>query len=453
MQSKSFIWAALILLTPAAWPSASQIAASSGDGQFQPAGSTLPTNPTVLVTDLTSAPVAGVPVTFAVASGGGSISGAAIQMTNASGLASVGNWTIGAAPGPNNLTATAAGLTGSPVTFLATGTGPAATIAVFSGNNQTAPVNFKTAAVPCVVVKDSGGTPVAGVAVTFAVTSGGGSATGLSMLSESNGTAFVTGWTLGSTPGVNTLTATSPGLTGSPVLFTATATTPLAVVSGPTATPGSADVGQTVTFTCGANLTGTAFNWDFGDGSTDTSGNATVTHVYSAAGTYAIIVTATNGTQTVTAPGGVAVFQPLLNTAITRKSLSAVIPTKQKDTAQIQGTVTFDAALKALHGAVAVSFGSLSQTFTLKNGRGASGASSFQFVAKARTGVLTSTSGGFRIKLSGDLLSVLNNAGLAAGASGPVTIPLRIVLLNTNFSISSSIGFSITGTSRSERGK
>ena len=42
-------------------------------------------------------------------------------MTDASGIATVGSWTLGAAAGANTLTATSAGLTGSPVTFTATG--------------------------------------------------------------------------------------------------------------------------------------------------------------------------------------------------------------------------------------------------------------------------------------------------------------------------------------------
>ena len=60
-------------------------------------------------------------VTFAVASGGGSVTGLT-AMTNASGIATVGRWTLGTSAGANSLTATSAGLSGSPVTFSATGT-------------------------------------------------------------------------------------------------------------------------------------------------------------------------------------------------------------------------------------------------------------------------------------------------------------------------------------------
>ena len=90
----------------------------AGDGQSATAGTAVAVAPTVKVTDASSNPLSGVAVTFAVASGGGSIIGGNAT-TNASGLASVGTWTLGAAAGANTLTATVSGLT--PVTFTATG--------------------------------------------------------------------------------------------------------------------------------------------------------------------------------------------------------------------------------------------------------------------------------------------------------------------------------------------
>jgi hypothetical protein len=76
----------------------------------------------VLVRDGNSNPVPGVTVSFAVASGGGSLSGAA-PLTNASGIATLGSWTLGTTAGSNTLTATVSGL--PPVTFTATGTASA----------------------------------------------------------------------------------------------------------------------------------------------------------------------------------------------------------------------------------------------------------------------------------------------------------------------------------------
>src|SRR5207237_1302476 len=62
------------------------------------------------------------------------------------------------------------------------------------------------------------------VAVTFAVAPGNGTITGASQTTNANGVATVGSWTLSATAGPNTLTATSTGLSGSPVTFSATGT-------------------------------------------------------------------------------------------------------------------------------------------------------------------------------------------------------------------------------------
>ena len=259
------------------------------------------------------------------APGSGSVTGASAT-TNASGIATVGSWTLGTTAGANTLTATCAGLSGSPVTFTATGLagpatryvvtssnygpvagtsitltaqladqygnpvatsgirvrwskagtggsfsstrtntnaggiatttfttsntagriytftarstkpstrtgtsaavttvpGPPTQMALSAGNGQTATVGTPVAVAPAVVVRDSRGNAVAGVVVTFAVTSGGGSITAASVTTDASGIATAGAWTLGTTAGTNTLTATRAGLTGSPVTFTAT---------------------------------------------------------------------------------------------------------------------------------------------------------------------------------------------------------------------------------------
>jgi len=133
--------------------------------------------------------------------------------TNSAGIATVGSWTLGQTAGSNTLTATSAGLTGSPVSFTATGTaGTATQIAINAGNGQSA-----TAAPPSLSLLASSsrtryGNAVSGVSVTFAIRlrwrlSHGGSAT-----TNTSGIATV-GAGLGQTAGSNTLTATSAGLT------------------------------------------------------------------------------------------------------------------------------------------------------------------------------------------------------------------------------------------------
>jgi hypothetical protein len=97
---------------------AAALAIRAGDNQNGPAGAALPVAPAVLVTDATGAPVANVAVTFVVATGGGSISGAQAT-SDAGGVATLGGWTLGLAAGENTLRATAPGVTGA-VVFRAT---------------------------------------------------------------------------------------------------------------------------------------------------------------------------------------------------------------------------------------------------------------------------------------------------------------------------------------------
>ncbi len=99
-----------------------------------------------------------------------------------------------------------------------------------AGDNQTALVSTPVAIAPSVKVTDPAGDPVAGATVHF-VASGGSTvvlpAGGVPCLSDSllqcvptdtSGIAQVTSWTLGSTAGTYTLTASGVGLAGSPTL-------------------------------------------------------------------------------------------------------------------------------------------------------------------------------------------------------------------------------------------
>ena len=203
---------------------AASMAANGGNNQSVLAGTAVPIAPSVKVADAYGNPVSGVPVTFLVTSGGGSVNGPAAT-TDASGVATVGAWTLGAAAVGNALTASSPGLTGSPITFTATGTaGAATTIALNAGNNQTATVGTAVALAPSVKVTDAKGNSVAGAVVSFVVTSGGGSVSAATATTDAAGVATVGGWTLGPSTGRNTVTASSAGLTGSPITFTATGT-------------------------------------------------------------------------------------------------------------------------------------------------------------------------------------------------------------------------------------
>ena len=66
--------------------------------------------PSVVVRNSSGAPLPNVRVTFSVSSGGGLVIGAS-QLTDAAGIATVGDWTLGGATGAQTLTATAGGKT------------------------------------------------------------------------------------------------------------------------------------------------------------------------------------------------------------------------------------------------------------------------------------------------------------------------------------------------------
>src|ERR1043166_7807339 len=88
---------------------ATTLSISGGDAQTAFAGFALAVSPSVIVRDQHGAAVAGVGVVFSITAGGGSLVGAA-QTTNASGVASLGAWTLGASTGLNTLEVKASGI-------------------------------------------------------------------------------------------------------------------------------------------------------------------------------------------------------------------------------------------------------------------------------------------------------------------------------------------------------
>jgi hypothetical protein len=94
------------------------VTAFDGDNQTGLAGFAVNVAPAAIVRDAASAPVPNVQVDFAVATGGGSVTGAT-AITGVDGVARVGSWVLGAVAGPNTMTATVASLT--PAVISATG--------------------------------------------------------------------------------------------------------------------------------------------------------------------------------------------------------------------------------------------------------------------------------------------------------------------------------------------
>ncbi len=220
-----------------------QMAISAGNGQTATAGTAVTTDPAVLVRDASNNPVAGVAVTFAVATGAGTVLPAIAVTTNASGIATATSWTLGTAAGPNSLTATAApgGITPNPVTFTATGIAGAATQVTMVQQPSTSAVNGQAfLQQPAVQVRDALGNPVAGVrSVTASIATGGGTLGGVATVNtDASGSASFAGLSITGTIGARTLQFSSTGLTAAAstgISVTPGTATQLAVIQQPSA--------------------------------------------------------------------------------------------------------------------------------------------------------------------------------------------------------------------------
>jgi adhesin/invasin len=180
------------------------------------------------------------------------------------------------------------------VTFTA---GPPANLAKHAGDGQSATVGTAVAVAPAVRITDANGNPLAGVSVTFAVATGGGSATGTTATTDANGVATVGSWTLGTIAGSNTLTATAGALSAT---FSATGT------------PGAATVGQSTITAAPTQVVanGTAFATitvqlkdQYGNNLTASGGVVALSTTHGALST---VTDNTNGTYTATLTSGTA---------------------------------------------------------------------------------------------------------------------------------------------------
>lgn len=184
-----------------------QITATTPTALTGTVGAEVQPAPSVRATDENDRPLAGVAITFKVASGGGTVSAGPVT-TRADGSATLGKWTLGPTVGTQTLTAGAGGK--AEVVFAAVaGAGPVAQIAPASGNNQLAGIGQVPEQPLVALAADAFGNPVAGVAVAFTVTAGGGSIDGAAVVTDSAGLATAKQWRLGAEAGVQQVAATS----------------------------------------------------------------------------------------------------------------------------------------------------------------------------------------------------------------------------------------------------
>src|SRR5438309_10372765 len=131
------------------------LSAAAGNNQTAAVGSSVPIPPAARVADQYRNPVTRLLVDF-LRPASGSVT-ARFPTTGTDGIATVGSWTLGPTAGTNMLLATAPGLilTGDPVTFTATATGPAGlTITNIRGDGQTPPIGSTVPIAPAVQLTD-----------------------------------------------------------------------------------------------------------------------------------------------------------------------------------------------------------------------------------------------------------------------------------------------------------
>ena len=206
----------------------------SGDNQEGSPAQAL-ANPFVIEAhDGTGIPLVGVSVRFTVLTGGGSLSAPAPN-TDSDGLAA-STLTLGRGAGTNTVRASVGGISKTLV-FTAEGISSApslpvpTTLAIISGNNQSGVIGGMLASPFVVEVQDGNGDPSVGIAVTFAVTTGGGSLNPETTVTRPDGRAAST-LTLGWSTGTNSVQVSAEGVSQT-VTFNATAQDPVFDLSVP----------------------------------------------------------------------------------------------------------------------------------------------------------------------------------------------------------------------------
>jgi len=213
---------------------AAHILLQGGDGQIGPASAALAESISVKVVDAGGTPVAGAQVNWTVRLGGGSVI-PPTGLSDANGIVS-GSWTLGSAVGANSVRAYLVnGYVVDSVNFSATA-GAAApaviTLDPISAPSATARVGLTLSPLEYTVV-DQFGNPVGGTIVTFGTAFGSGTVTPTSAVTAADGHVS-TVWTLATTVGTQTMSATLAGQLPLTTMLTATPDTSrqIAIVSG-----------------------------------------------------------------------------------------------------------------------------------------------------------------------------------------------------------------------------
>ena len=192
-------------------PRPSSVAPDAATATEGTAGTVLSPAPSIVVKDQNGNILGGVPITVTVTSGGGTLANPATT-TVAGGPTSLGQFTLGQVAGPNVLTVTVGDLTPL-VISIAGKAGPPVSMVFIFGANVTALAGATLSPQPVVQVRDQFGNGVPGIAVTFSVVDGEGSAGFAAVTTNASGNATAPQWRLGKTAIPQALRATAGALT------------------------------------------------------------------------------------------------------------------------------------------------------------------------------------------------------------------------------------------------
>ena len=231
--SRTEVFSAEASLPP---PAPTTLSIASGENQTGVTGEMLANPFVVEVRDEDGNPLSGVLVKFTIVTGGGSLS-ATTGMTDANGRAE-STLTLGSSSGTNSVEVSVEGISRREV-FSAEASLPPpepTVLSIVSGDNQNGLTGGALASPFVIAVRDQYDDPMDGIAVTFAVTAGGGSLSSEIVMTNANAQAEST-LTLGSEPGTNSVEVSVEGISRTEV-FSAEASLPppvatsLSIVSG-----------------------------------------------------------------------------------------------------------------------------------------------------------------------------------------------------------------------------
>jgi hypothetical protein len=160
-------------------------------------------------------------VTLSLFEGTGELRGN-INLNAVNGIATFAGLNIDLAGSDKEIIAESEGLSSATTSAFTITPAPASLFTKYAGDQQVAQVGTAVDIAPAVRIQDIFGNPIPGVSVSFSVSSGGGSIQPTTvMLTDSEGIASLTSWTLGSSQGQNSLTASASGFSN--LTFTALA--------------------------------------------------------------------------------------------------------------------------------------------------------------------------------------------------------------------------------------